>query len=330
MWWALAEVGWLDEHLIGQLGRTPPAQGAEEIQWQLRKLTRLHWLANERPTGRPARPLALTPFGRARVARISRQAPPWTAPTREVVRRGLATVFGAAEQPIPAPEAARRVMAIGRRWGRAVNAVDVRMVLVHWRRERVLRTTSPQPRVWRPTEVGVRAFRALARATGEPLPRHSPQQGGLHDQLLASAALRMATHTPGVIGVIRLARRVHLDGPQERWIVPDGLVGFETGAGPVVVALEVERRDPSIGLARHIANYGLLAHQWRSRRLCVAVVNTRVTVARRAFLERAARLAVATNPGIRLTVTALTVPMLTAWLDEQGVQPDSPVFAPVG
>ncbi|MCK2240934.1 MULTISPECIES: hypothetical protein [unclassified Crossiella] len=328
LWWAISEVGWVDDDLVGRLGRSQPVQDAEEVRRQLRRLYEVGWLTSEQGRGRPRRPLALTARGREVMECFPPHSPNWTTSAREVARRALAAVFRQAAGPVIAVEAVEEVLATGARWGRVVHERDVRMVLLQWRRDRLVRFVRPASGRWLCTELGHRALRSVARAAGEHLPRYPKRADQDHDHMLLRSVLQIADLCPNVVGVIRLARRTQLAGAESPWILPDGLVGFGTEAGLLVVALEIERRSRYPNLTRHIANYGQLAHQWPWCRIFVAVVTARVTAGRQAVLAEALETAVSSYPGILLTTVATTVAALPNRLANQGVQPESTVFAP--
>ncbi|MCO1580495.1 hypothetical protein M8C13_32550 [Crossiella sp. SN42] len=327
LWWAICEVGWLEDDLLDLLGRTPPVSSLDEVKRQLRRLRAAGWLAAEHGRGRPPRPLLVTAQGRDAFGRFAGHAPDWSASTREVTRRALALILGAATSPVTAADAVSQVLATAKAWGRLVHEADVRMVLADWQRHQLLRPGRPAPKRWTCTEHGQRALRAVARTVHEPLPRRPKLQDQQHDQLVLRAVLRMATVAPDIVGVIRLARRTRLTGSTTRWILPDALVGFATDEVPLMVALEIERHGRYPNLAAHIGNYGLLTRQWPWCRISVGVVTNRVMAGRRAVLAAALEAATTAHPESRLAAVNLTVAALPSWLRTQGVEPESRVFS---
>ncbi len=324
LWWAISEVGTVDERLLGHLERTMGAPSERGLRRQLTALCERGWLSHDRPPGRPSRLVVLTARGRANTSRPE-LGPAWTAPAREVVRRGLATALHEAEGPVSATRLEQLVTEHADRWGRVARPADIRMELLSWRRRRLIRYLPPRPRHWVSTELGRKVFRAVARAAEIPLPRRPVRRDTEHEDLVLRAVLAVATVCPALLTAFRLDRRIYLDQHRQSWVLPDGLVGARTRRGVLLLALEVERRGRYEGLVRHLTNYQTLARSWRVE-VAVAVVSSRVTAGRREVVASA--VAQPSDRSVLLSAAALTVRSLEAWLDSLGVDSSTTGFGP--
>ena len=69
---------------------------------------------------------------------------------------------------------------------------------------------------------------------------------------MADVVGRLVERFPDAVDVLRVARRTWLDGVPRRWMVPDGLIGFDVDARPVFLVIEVERLCTYRNLLRHV------------------------------------------------------------------------------
>ncbi|MCK2240679.1 MULTISPECIES: hypothetical protein [unclassified Crossiella] len=275
VWWALSEFGWLDETLLGDLDRLPDACGRPPARHLVRRLSTIGWLARDRAPGRPARPIRVTPSGVEAISNALVSAPLWTAPSREVARRALAVALPVRGQH-DVPAVCQSVAEVAASWGRLVREVDVRQAVQEWRTAGWIVDTAVPPGRWRLTELGRRCARAVASSTATAAPRRPRQQDQVHDQLLISAVRRLLLRWPGVLGTLRVARRLRLDeSSRPGWVIPDAVVGFQCADRRLLLVIEAERRGRYDGLARHIRRLGWLAELLPGDTVHVAVLCAR-------------------------------------------------------
>lgn len=331
LWWALSEIGWLEESLVDRLDAAAGWPDGVVARQRVGKLVAAGWLAGDRSRTRPARALVVTHQGRIDLPSLPRHAPPWTASTLEVARRALAEVLRTETEPLETSAAAERVIGLATRWGRLVRERDAREILLQWRHAGLIRSGAAARRRWLITPPGRQSLRAVARAVKLRLPRQPRLQDEDHDLQLARLVEQLTLSHPGIIGTLRVARRAWLDPKDNhtrtrRWIVPDGLVGFHTTTGPLVLALEVERRGRYDNLARHAHNYGQLAGRWPHHRLRILVVTARTSTRRQLVLADAVAELTADPVSIAAAITTPRSigPHLAGW----NIRPWTPTFTP--
>ncbi|MGO1053051.1 hypothetical protein [Crossiella sp. CA198] len=325
VWWALGEFGWLDDALLDSLDRCQgPGTRVPSLRL-VRRLYRIGWLVRDRPPGRPARPVRVTPQGLEVIGEIPAGAPAWTVSNSEVARRALAAalpVRGWAEVPSLCRSAAEAAAS----WSRLVRDVDVRAAVQEWRNAGWLTDGAPVPGRWLLTSLGRRAARSIAHATGTASPRRPRQQDEEHDRLLTNTVRRLLAVRPGLVGVVRIARRcpvAGLGGPG--WIVPDAAVGFRCEDGDRVLVIEAERHGRYDGLVRHIRQLRQLAEFCPAETMQVAVVCSRRTPGRLAALSDALA-----EPGIpyRFQAMVTTPVLLPRQLLDWGIDGDAVPIPP--
>lgn len=323
VWWALSEFGWLDTALLEAVGRGLAA--SVPGRRQVRVLCDAGWLARNRPPGRPARPVRLTPRGVQALDEFPVGAPPWTAPDREVARRALAGAMPRhGQQDVPALCCSAAEVAAS--WSRLVREVDVRGVVQEWRRAGWLTDLVRPPGRRVLTGYGRRCARAVATATGTAAPRQPRRQDQEHDQLLTNAVLRLLKPWPGLAGMLRVARRCHLPTPEGTgWIIPDALVGFHREERLFLLAIETERRGRYDNLARHIHRLRQLAELLPEDTVHIAVLCARRSPGRINVLAKALA-----EPGSAARIrAAVTTPgtlsdQLARWGIDRHAEPVSP------
>ena len=332
LWWAVSEIGWVDHTLLDRLDAAPAARVDTPARLLARRLTDAGWVAPNRGRSRPPCTVVVTRAGRDALAAMSSLAPPPNVPAREMVRRALAAVLLAANGRLERPVVVRLAVEMAGAWQVGMRAGDVRKVMTSWHRMRWVQYGSASPGRLLITDTGRGAFNAVARATGERVPRQARPQDWEHDVVVGDLVQRLAASFPAVIGTLHIGLRTQLrddDGPSgQRWSHPDGLVGLAPEDGPILVALEVERRARPLNLARRLSNYITLAAQRPKRPVRVLVVTRRPSAGRREVVAGAIEEARQHRSHVDVHMALTTPSGAPRQLAEWGIEPATPAFPP--
>ena len=98
---------------------------------------------------------------------------------------------------------------------------------------------------------------------------------------------RLVERFPDAVDVLRVARRTWLDGVPRRWMVPDGLIGFDVDGREVLLVVEVERCGSYRNLVRHVQRSAELARRWPRYEVRLLVIVRQVSWGRRATVTDA-------------------------------------------
>ena len=135
-----------------------------------------------------------------------------------------------------------------------------------------------------------------------------------------------------MIGTLRVGRRTQLrdddSSSGQRWIHPDGLVGLAPEHGPILLAIEVERRATPLNLARRLHNYITLAAQRPEHPVRVLVVTRRPSAGRREVVAGVLEEAQRHRPRVDVDMAFTTPSGAPRQLAKWGVEPETSAFPP--
>jgi len=104
---------------------------------------------------------------------------------------------------------------------------------------------------------------------------------------VADVVGRLVERFPDAVDVLRVARQTWLDGVLGRWMVPDGLIGFDVDGREVLLVVEVERCGSYRNLVRHVQRSAELARRWPRYEVRLLVIVRQVSWGRRATVTDA-------------------------------------------